>query len=53
MHMKVKMKSWNRDYLLIVKCYIYLLGSNQKTAKGLSNRWSLIEGIDYPNDGRG
>lgn len=48
------MRSWNRERLLIVKCYIYLSGSSQKTetTKGLSNRVSLIEGTDDPNDGR-
>lgn len=38
----------------MVRCFMYLSGSNKKTetTKALSNRGSLIEGIDYLDDTR-
>ena len=39
-HIKIKMRSWSRELLFMVRCHMYLSGSNQKTAttKGLSDR---------------
>lgn len=47
-HIKVKRKSQSREHLLIMRFYMYLSGSNEKTAKCLSNIESLIEGTVAP-----
>lgn len=43
---------WNREFFLMVRCFMYLLGFNKKIeiTKVFLNRGSLIEGIDYLDD---